>query len=183
MPVLHQLKEIKHLLFVQRPDPEIVYDDEVGVGQPCEELGESSLHACVGNLFEEFENVEVAYLVAEHAGLMAQGCRQPALACARGSCDKDGDAALDVAARGHFHDPVLVQPPAGVEQSLRQCGLISEPGLLDQACVAVLLPLLALCLEHEQQPVAQRHAVRASGLDERLPALVHARQPQLLENR
>ena len=178
MAVLHHLEEVEHLLLVQRADAEVIDDEEVGVGHASEEPGERALDACHGDLLEEFQNVVVAHLEAKHAGLVPQCGGKPAFPRSRRPCDEDGDSPPDVGAGGQFHDPALVQPSACVKPGLHDGGLVAEAGLLQQSRVAVLLPLFALGLQEELQPVAQAHAVHAPGLDERLPALFHAGQSQ-----
>jgi hypothetical protein len=53
--------------------------------------------------------------------------------------------------------------------------------MLEQTHVPVFIPLLVLCLQKEQQSVAQGHTIDTSGLYERSPALFHARESQLLD--
>lgn len=173
MPVLYDFHEVKQLLSVEHPHPEVVEDEQVGLRDFGEEAVQGAGDARQRDLLEEAVEVEVGHLVAVHAGLMPQRGGEPSLAGAGGTGHDDGYPVPDVVAVGQVEQLLLVHAVRGVEQDLVDGGLVAVAGLLQELGVAAHRAAVMFDLYHQRQAVAQgehpRSGASPAGLFRRVP--------------
>lgn len=174
VPVFDDFHHVEELLSVKHFHSEVVQYQEVCLRDSGEKLVLRARDACEGGVVQQLVHVVVRGPDSVGAGLVSEGCCQPALPRSCRPGDQDGHPVPDVVAGGQVHELGLVHAPLPVADDLLDGGAVSEARLLEKSCVPALPPVVEFCLYEELQPLPQGEGVRLPGLLQGRPVCRHS---------
>ena len=175
--VVHDLQQVAALLVVQRSEPPVVDDEQVGLGDRGEELQVPPLALGLQDLGKQAGRPPVDDVEAVAAHLLPEGAGEIGLSGSRGADDQDIVVVADPVAAGKAQHEGLVQPTGGPIVDVLDAGALLELGVAHPDLQVPALPFRHLAVDHQGQAVREREAIGLRLFHLFLERLGHSAEP------
>jgi hypothetical protein len=179
--VVKHLEEIVAGHIVQRSEPPVIEDEQVGAGEALKDPGAGSVPAGEAQLVEEPREAEVADTEAVPTGLMSEGAGDVRLARSGGSDEEEALTAMDPLAVAESKDEGPVHAAGFVEVEVLKCGLLMEAGLAQETLEPPVGPIRLLPLEQEGETILEGEFLDVAHLLLFLEGDAHPGEPEFVK--
>ena len=152
--VFHQFEEVAAFAVTERREAPVVEDEEVGAGEGLHQLCVAPVGASQHQFFaEEPRHAHIAHGVPLPTGAVPERTGEPRFARPGRAGDQQRLVLADPFAAGELQQPTAFEPAFRAEVHVFDARGIAQPGELEQARQAPVMPAGLLALEEQREPL------------------------------
>jgi hypothetical protein len=149
----------------ERPDGEVVEDDDIDLGDAREQAGVGAVCAREAKLVEQARDAAVEHAVSFATGLVREGAREVGFSGAGRAGDDHGLVLGDPSARGELTDDGLFELPLAREVDALDAGIgDAELGVAEVLCEARIFAREHLGVDKQSEALVERQREGVGGL-------------------
>src|SRR5271165_252917 len=159
---------------VERLQPPIVEDQEIGAAETAHEAGMTAIAARERQLLEQPRDALVENRPIVAAGLVAEGRRQPTLPDAGRADKRQIVVSVDPASLDELLEQGAIEAAGGPIVDILDAGLLAQPGDPQPCCEPLVLPPRGLSIEEKSEPFERAETIGLPACGEVLEGLGHS---------
>ena len=166
---------------IERIEPPIVEDEELGAAQAAHDAGIAPIAAGQREIGEQFWDALIEHRAVVAAGLVAESTSKPTLADAGRAAKDQIVVRIDPIAGGELVEQGTVETPWRAVIDVLDDGVVAQPGITQSSGKALVAAISDFAIDKQTEPVGMGQGGALTGGFEFGEGLGHAGKPELGE--